>query len=123
MIRTPRSSLVPASNYFAFAVIASQNCQDRQTPFRIASTEIEMTSRPRRWLLSGHLGAGLLALAVLWLPYDAVAMSFSGPCRITTHVGLLFCVEVSTHYRPLRLGTRDLFQSRPIEPPPLKPGE
>jgi len=85
--------------------------------------EIEMTSRPRRWLLIAQLGAGLLALVVLWLPYDAVAMSFSGPSRITNHVGLLSCVEASTHYRPLRLATWDPFRSRPIEPPSLKPGE
>jgi len=62
-----------------------------------------------------------MALMVLWFPYDAVELSFSGPARITTHVGLLSTVEVSTRYAPRRLGTS--LGPLVITPPPLKAGE
>lgn len=85
------------------------------------ATEIDMPNRPRRGLLAVRLGGGLLALALLWLPFETVEMSFSGPTRDTTHVGLLSSVEVTTRYAPSRLGT--FLGSRAIEPPSLKPGE
>jgi hypothetical protein len=63
-----------------------------------------MKNRHPRWL-HAKIAIGLIAIALLWLPFpgEGLDMSFSGPVKGTRGYGILSYITVVTHYKPKRI--------------------